>query len=163
MIFYTCPASEQFMNAVTINSSILNPHTHLQKHYWLGIDGGGTNCRAVVVDAEEKVLGEGRAGAANFIRIGLEAAINHIKEAVSEACRQVGIEPAEITAACVGLAGTAHPDHHRQMLTALRESLPISEITLETDARVALAGATGNKAGVVIIGGTGSIACGINA
>jgi len=48
------------------------------------------------------------------------------------------------------------------MLTALKEALPISDIALETDARVALAGATGNKAGVVIIAGTGSIACGIN-
>ena len=48
------------------------------------------------------------------------------------------------------------------MLAALKEALPISDIALETDARVALAGATGNKAGVVIIAGTGSIACGIN-
>jgi len=48
------------------------------------------------------------------------------------------------------------------MLTALKEALPISDIALETDARVALAGATGNKSGVVIIAGTGSIACGVN-
>jgi N-acetylglucosamine kinase-like BadF-type ATPase len=49
------------------------------------------------------------------------------------------------------------------MLAALKEALPIKEILLETDARVALAGATGNSAGIVIIAGTGSIACGINA
>jgi N-acetylglucosamine kinase-like BadF-type ATPase len=49
------------------------------------------------------------------------------------------------------------------MLAALKEALPISEIGLETDARVALAGATGNLPGIVIIAGTGSIACGINA
>jgi len=78
------------------------------------------------------------------------------------ASRQAGVELSEITAACIGLAGVSHPDHHRQMLAALKEASPISDITLETDARVALAGATGNKAGVVIIAGTGSIACGIN-
>jgi N-acetylglucosamine kinase-like BadF-type ATPase len=49
------------------------------------------------------------------------------------------------------------------MLAALKEALPIPEISLETDARVALAGATGNLPGIVIIAGTGSIACGINA
>jgi N-acetylglucosamine kinase-like BadF-type ATPase len=49
------------------------------------------------------------------------------------------------------------------MLAGLNEALPISDIALETDARVALAGATGNQPGVVIIAGTGSIACGINA
>ncbi|MGH9850866.1 MAG: BadF/BadG/BcrA/BcrD ATPase family protein, partial [Blastocatellia bacterium] len=103
------------------------------------------------------------AEAANFIRVGLRSAINHVRQAVDQACRQAEIKPAQITAACIGLAGTSHPDHHRQMLAALKEALPIPNITLETDARVALAGATDNQAGVVIIAGTGSIACGINA
>ena len=151
------------MNAVTINTAVLDTRTHLQTHYWLGIDGGGTNCRAAVTDDEGVVLGQGRADAANFIRVGLDAAIRQVKQAVHEACAEAGIEPARITAACVGLAGTSHPDHHRQMLAALKEALPISDITLETDARVALAGATGNQPGVVIIAGTGSIACGIDA
>lgn len=131
--------------------------------FWLGIDGGGTNCRAAIADDAGTVRGEGRAEAANFLRVGLERAVNHIKQAVNEACRQANIELTAITAACVGLAGTSHPNHHRQMLTALQQALPIAQIALETDARVALAGATGNKAGVVIIAGTGSIACGINA
>lgn len=133
-----------------------------QAHFWLGIDGGGTNCRAVIVDGAGDVIGEGRADAANHIRVGMDAAINHIKQSVAEACRRAKIDPSEIAAACIGLAGVSHPDHNRQMLAALKEALPISDITLETDARVALAGATGNKAGVVIIAGTGSIACGIN-
>ena len=109
------------------------------------------------------VLGEGRAEAANFLRVGLESAIRQIKNSVDEACRKAQIEPSQITAACIGLAGVSHPDHHRRMLAALKEVLPIPEITLETDARVALAAATGNQPGVVIIAGTGSIACGINA
>jgi N-acetylglucosamine kinase-like BadF-type ATPase len=131
--------------------------------FWLGIDGGGTNCRAAVADDEGAVRGEGRADAANFIRVGLDAAIRQIKHAVHEACAQAGIEAAQLTAACAGLAGTSHPDHHRQMLAALKAALPIRDLTLETDARVALAGATGNQPGVVIIAGTGSIACGLNA
>src|SRR5262245_16087193 len=151
------------MNVVTINSAIPDTHAHIKTHYWLGIDGGGTNCRAAVMDSDGNLLGEGYADAANFIRVGLDAAINHIQQSVNKACAEAGIEPSEITAACVGLAGTAHPDHHRQMLTALKDALPIPEITLETDARVALAGATGNQPGVVVIAGTGSIACGINA
>lgn len=151
------------MNAVTFNSPSIEAHTHFLSHFWLGIDGGGTNCRAAVADDDGRVLGEGRADAANFIRVGLEAAIRHVRQAVHEACAEAGIDPAEITAACVGLAGTSHPDHHRRMLAALKDALPIPDITLETDARVALAGATGNQPGIVIIAGTGSIACGINA
>ncbi len=130
--------------------------------YWLGVDGGGTNCRAAIVSGAGDLVGEGRADAANFLRVGLERAVTHIREAVGEACLAAGIELSSIRAACVGLAGVSHPDHHRRMLTALREVLPVSDILLETDARVALAGATGNQPGVVIIAGTGSIACGIN-
>ncbi|MDX2029449.1 MAG: BadF/BadG/BcrA/BcrD ATPase family protein [Blastocatellia bacterium] len=156
------------MNAVASSDSTFpEKHTHMPverpDHYWLGIDGGGTNCRAAVVDDAGKVCGEGRADAANFIRVGLETAIRHVRQSVEQACAQAGIEPSQISAACIGLAGTSHPDHHRQMLTALKEALPIPEIALETDARVALAGATGNLPGIVIIAGTGSIACGINA
>jgi N-acetylglucosamine kinase-like BadF-type ATPase len=131
--------------------------------YFLGVDGGGTNCRAVVVDDSGIVCGEGRAEAANFHRVGLEAAIRHVVSAVGSACDRAGVVPQQITAACIGLAGVSHPDHHRRMLSALKEALPIPDITLETDARVALAGATGNRPGIVIIAGTGSIACGINA
>jgi N-acetylglucosamine kinase-like BadF-type ATPase len=134
-----------------------------QIKYFLGVDGGGTNCRAVVVDELCTVRGEGRAEAANFHRVGLETAIRHIVSAVGSACNRAGIEPEQITAACIGLAGVSHPNHHRRMLSALKEALPITDVILETDARVALAGATGNQPGIVIIAGTGSIACGINA
>lgn len=130
--------------------------------YWLGIDGGGTYCRTVIVNDSGVICGEGRSEAANLLRVGLEATIRHLKSAVEEACGQARIEPQQITAACIGLAGVSHPDHYRSMLAALKEALPIDDMTLETDARVALAGATGNQPGVVVIAGTGSIACGIN-
>lgn len=134
---------------------------HIDK-FWLGVDGGGTNCRAVILGASDEVLGEGGAEAANHIRVGTAAAVNHVVQAVTQACQQAEIELSKVGAACIGLAGVSHPDHHRQMLAALKEALPIPDITLETDARVALAGATGAEPGVVIIAGTGSIACGVN-
>ena len=134
-----------------------------QMGYWLGIDGGGTNCRAAIVDRQGSVVGEGKTDAANFLRVGLDNAVRHIEQAVREACDRAGIRPEQIKAACIGLAGVSHPEHHRRMLEAIKGVLPIPEIALETDARVALAGATGNEPGVVIIAGTGSIACGINA
>src|SRR5262245_26733553 len=151
------------MSVVTFEGVSEEPQSIDQSNFWLGVDGGGTHCRAAIVDDDGEVLGEGSAEAANHIRVGVETAINQVKQAVSQARQRAGIEPSEIAAACIGLAGVSHPDHHRQMLTSLKEVLPIAEITLETDARVALAGATGNQPGVVVIAGTGSIACGINA
>src|SRR5262249_39800643 len=74
----------KFMNTVTpkaVSSTdfagvLANPN--LQSHFWLGVDGGGTNCRAVIADDAGKTLGEGQAEAANFLRVGLEKAVSHV-------------------------------------------------------------------------------------
>ncbi|HZS05161.1 MAG TPA: BadF/BadG/BcrA/BcrD ATPase family protein [Blastocatellia bacterium] len=151
------------MTILTEDISPAEDDVGTDQQYWLGVDGGGTHTRAVIADESGRTLGEGHADAANYHRVGLESAVNSIVRAVHEACAEVGIMPSQITAACIGLAGVSHPDHHRTMLDALKTALPINDIMLETDARVALAGATDLRPGVVIIAGTGSIACGINA
>lgn len=150
------------MNTVTSEAVSIDAHRHTQPVFWLGVDGGGTNSRAVIVDEIGTIRGEGRSDAANLLRVGLENAVKHILQAINAACREAGIETSQIAAACIGLAGVSQAHYHRQMLDALKALLPIPEIMLETDARVALAGATGNQPGIVIIAGTGSIACGIN-
>src|SRR5205085_4023000 len=80
--------------------------------FWLGVDGGGTNCRAALADATGKVLGTGQAAGANLARIGLDAAVTHIQQAVAEACAQASINIAQISGACFGLAGVGNPKHH---------------------------------------------------
>jgi N-acetylglucosamine kinase-like BadF-type ATPase len=151
------------MSSSNADSSTITTLTSDTPAYWLGVDGGGTNCRAVLADATGKILGAGQAAAANLIRVGLDAAIAHIQQAVTEACHQAGHNVAQITGACFGLAGVGNPQHHATMLEALRVALPLKHLLLETDARIALAGATDLQPGVVVIAGTGSIACGINA
>lgn len=135
---------------------------NIEKSYWLGLDGGGTNCRTAIINKDNVVVGEGHGGPANFIRVGLDSAIEQIKLSINQACEKAGIKMTDINTACLGLAGVSPPDHHRRMSDALKDSLPIENIILETDARIALAGATDNKPGIVIIAGTGSIACGVN-
>lgn len=138
--------------------------------YWLGVDGGGTNTRAMLfqapadseIDLAASLVGEGRAEAANFHRVGVESATSAIVKAITQACRQANITPHQINAACIGLAGVSHPDNHRKMYDAIEDALPALNFTLETDARIALAGATAGKPGIVIIAGTGSIAYGVN-
>lgn len=140
-----------------------HPHEPSTGAYWLGVDGGGTHARAAIADAAGKLLGEGHAEAANLVRVGLQTAVANIRQAVEAACTEAGIPLEQITAACFGLAGVGNAKHHQTMLAALRQAFPFEKLALETDARIALAGATDLQPGVVIIAGTGSIACGINA
>jgi N-acetylglucosamine kinase-like BadF-type ATPase len=138
-------------------------HAEKAQTYLLGVDGGGTNARAVIADAAGRALGEGRAEAANLVRVGLATAVANVEKAVAEACANAGLSVAQITTACFGLAGVGNAKHHAAMLAALQNAFPRAAIKLETDARIALAGATDLQPGVVIIAGTGSISCGINA
>jgi len=133
----------------------------VREAYYLGVDGGGTNTRAVITDADYRILGEGHSEASNPLRVGFDEAFSHIEEAIDRACLEAGLERSEITAACIALAGVSDPAHHRRMEDAL-EIIGINNTKLVTDASAALYGALDGQAGVVVIAGTGSIAMGIN-
>src|SRR5256714_15207451 len=49
--------------------------------YLLGVDGGGTKTRAVVVDARQRILGEGEAGASNPLRGGVSDSAEAVRDA----------------------------------------------------------------------------------
>src|SRR5437763_2662495 len=130
--------------------------------YLLGVDGGGTKTRAVVVDARQKILGEGEAGPSNPLRVGVSESANAVRDAAERACVEAGVRRIEIAAAEVGLAGVKRADIRERMRAALRAELGIKSTEVVTDADIALYGATEGKPGLVIIAGTGSICCGIN-
>ncbi len=128
----------------------------------LGVDGGGTKTRAIIIDAEDRVLGEGQAGPSNPLRVGVSNAAAAIREAVDKACAAGRVRRTEIVAAEVGLAGVKREDIRARMREALA-GLGIRPLKVATDAAIALFGATDGKPGLVVIAGTGSNCCGINA
>lgn len=129
---------------------------------FVGVDGGGTKTHAVVVDDDDRVLGEGTTGPSNPLRVGVTSAAAAIREAVERACNAAQVRRADIIAAEVGLAGTRLKELRARMEDALK-NLDIRDIEVVSDADIALFGASGGEAGVVVIAGTGSISCGINA
>jgi glucosamine kinase len=131
--------------------------------YVLGVDGGGTKTRAVVATARGEALGEGRAGPSNPLRVGVSEAVAAVREAVERACQAAGIRRLELAAAAVGLAGVKREDIRERMRAALSSELGLAALEVVTDADIALYGATEGKPGLVVIAGTGSICCGVNA
>lgn len=134
-----------------------------ERAFYIGVDGGGTKTLAVVTDGEFRVLAEGRSGPSNFLRVGLEAAVAAVDEAVSLALVEAGVAPEEVPVSGIGLAGVDHPSLRAKMFHALKRALTVPAILLVGDARAAAAGATNLQPGIVIIAGTGSIAYGVNA
>src|SRR5919199_617090 len=59
------------------------PKIH-SREFVLGVDGGGTKTRAVVMDEEGRILGEGLAGPSNPLRVGVQQAVASIGEAIDK-------------------------------------------------------------------------------
>ncbi len=121
---------------------------------YLGVDGGGTGCRAAVADAEGRVLGLGTAGPANIASDPEGAARNILSAAW--AALSASARPAEEFAslrAGMGLAGA----NASGTVERLRAALPFASARIETDAVAAVKGALGAEDGIVAALGTGSV------
>lgn len=120
---------------------------------FLGIDGGGTGCRAAVADASGRVLGQGEAGPANLTSDPLGTRQNILAATRAALVRAVGPESVEVQLprlrAGLGLAG-AHT-------SAGRLDLPFASARIETDAVTAVKGALWGGDGIVAAIGTGSV------
>ncbi|MES2665509.1 MAG: BadF/BadG/BcrA/BcrD ATPase family protein [Pseudomonadota bacterium] len=119
---------------------------------YLGIDGGGTGCRAAVADASGRVLGVGAAGPAN-VTTDLGVARGNILSAAQAALRQAGAGDLSGLRAGLGLAGAnaLGPQALGQL------DLPFARVRLESDAIAAVKGALGPGDGIVAAIGTGSV------
>ena len=124
---------------------------------WLGVDGGGTGCRAAVADASGLVLGRADAGPAN-IASDLPGALASILHASTAALSQI-VGPDHAVAglaalhAGLGLAGA----NAAGATDALIAALPFARARVETDAITAVKGALRDGDGIVAALGTGSV------
>ncbi|MFC7396676.1 BadF/BadG/BcrA/BcrD ATPase family protein [Chelatococcus sp. GCM10030263] len=121
---------------------------------FLGIDGGGTQCRARIRDVAGRLLGEGRGGPAN-IRLGAATAMQSILMAAREALAGAGLGEADLARlnAGLGLAGAAQTSARERMAA---EPHPFASVAIDTDAYAAWLGATQGADGAILIVGTGS-------
>jgi N-acetylglucosamine kinase len=94
--------------------------------------------------------------------VGIEEATRNVERAVNTALVEAGIAINKVEYAYCGIAGSDHPAHHERVVEALRVFFPRGNFIVDTDGRVALTGAIGFGAGIVIIAGTGSVAFGRN-
>jgi glucosamine kinase len=121
---------------------------------FLGVDGGGTGCRARLGDWAGAVLGEGVAGPAN-IRVGLEEGIRSVLDAAGQCLAQAGASFNDPIVACLALAGASEPREAAAAHAACKQRFRRAIVT--TDAHAACVGAHGGEDGGIVIVGTGSI------
>lgn len=136
----------------------MNSALRAEMPLYLGLDGGGSKCRAVIVSADQQILGEGLAGPANPLR-GMKVATDSIINATQQALTCAGLPFNEMSRliAGAGLAGVNLP-HYFQLFSEWQH--PFKALHLTSDLHIACIGAHQGEAGAVIIIGTGS--CGLS-
>ncbi|KLV04363.1 N-acetylglucosamine kinase [Photobacterium aquae] len=125
--------------------------------YFVGVDGGGTSCRARITDTNGTFLGEAKTGSANIL-LGADIAMASINEAIATAATHAGLDQTSFAAMSVGLA-LAGAEQKSAWYDFMAQPHPYAKVTLNTDAYGACLGAWGGKDGAILIAGTGS--CGI--
>jgi glucosamine kinase len=120
---------------------------------YLGIDGGGTGCRAAVADGSGHILGKAAAGPANLTSDPEGTRANILAATRAALATAIGPEAVESEllrlVAGLGLAGANTTD--------ARLDLPFARVRLETDAVTAVKGALWGGDGIVAAIGTGSV------
>lgn len=123
----------------------------------VGIDGGGTSCRARIRDTQGVLIGEGKSGSANIL-LGVDVAMSSILEAIAQASQHAGLTPQDDSRMHLGLAlAAAEQKDAWHAFMAIKH--PFASMVLNTDAYGACLGAHQGQDGAIMIAGTGS--CGI--
>lgn len=122
----------------------------------LGIDGGATHTRAMLVDERGALAGYGVAGGSNVQSAGREEAARNLAAATRSALGNGDGQAFVARAAFLGMAGVVtHGD--RAVVTAMASELELAGIiAVDHDIRTALAGGLAGRPGIALIAGTGS-------
>ena len=127
--------------------------THATDVY-LGIDGGGTKCKARLEDVQGNLLAEATAGPANAAR-NLTGSVDAVLEASQKVIAKANIKGLTVNNihAGIGLAGINIPQVKQAFL---KQSLPFASWHVTTDLHIACLGAHLGQDGAIVIVGTGS-------
>jgi N-acetylglucosamine kinase-like BadF-type ATPase len=131
----------------------------------IGIDGGGSKTRGRLVYGEQqvqRVIGSTRVGV-----VGFTEACERVVQLLVDLTNDAGIDKSEIDAVVVGVAGIWLEEERQRFAHLLRiiardSGFNLQDLIATSDAEIALRGAFGSEAGIMLIAGTGTITLGKN-
>ena len=143
----------------------MNRKTHDTKgeKYVIGADGGGTKTDMVLMSHQGYIKGRVQGGCSNYQAIGGEKLKIVLLMEIEKLIKVAQIQESQITRFLFGLAGAGRQSDREAVQALFDDTRYSGRIHIESDARVALAGAFGNRPGIILIAGTGAICFGMHA
>ena len=123
----------------------------------LGIDAGGTKTVCLLADERGRVLAEARGGGANLQASGELQVEKVLHQVMDDALGERDVRPAAI---CLGIAGVDREEDAEAVRGIMRRIGFKTRTLVVNDALIALVAGAGDRPGVVVVAGTGSIAYG---
>jgi N-acetylglucosamine kinase-like BadF-type ATPase len=133
------------------------------KTFVMGIDGGGSKTEAILSEISSGKSVLLYSGGINSLTDGADKTAINLKSVIHKAKEILVREQGQLTSIFIGAAGnmTGNPIVH-WTVKMLSEAFPNSLVNGDIDSRIALEGATNGRPGVLVIAGTGSIACSLS-
>ncbi|WP_448062234.1 N-acetylglucosamine kinase [Cellulomonas hominis] len=138
-------------------------------HVIVGADIGGTSTRVMIVDRDGTVRGAGRAGGGNLRSSDRADVTAHLTRALRSALHAAGTSDGTarltVDAAHLGIAGAGAAGRAAARATALRAwaeagaPVPTTPVTVADDLEIAFASAAVGADGLLVLAGTGAVAC----
>ena len=130
------------------------------KKYVIGLDGGGTSTKGVLLDEKGQVCADSIGPSSNIQAIGDQELTKAFEQVILDLIAKAGIEKNKVSYLYAGLAGAGRPADRERISACLSSLDLVKDFTIDTDAMAALAGAFNGKAGIILISGTGAICFG---
>jgi len=128
---------------------------------YLGVDGGGTKTRFLLLDETGTVLAAHTEGPAYHVEIGAEALRSMLGQGIKTTLRRGGVAASHLTFAFLGLPAYGEDRAAVPLLDAAPSSaLPAARYRVGNDMVCGWAGALAGEDGINVVAGTGSIAYG---
>ncbi|GAB6169115.1 BadF/BadG/BcrA/BcrD ATPase family protein [Clostridium carnis] len=130
--------------------------------YYLGIDGGGTKTKYLLVNEDLKKVVECEGATIHIHQTGVDGIKRELKENIEHLCKEANIKVKEISYAFTGVPGYGESLEDKIKIDeAVKEVMEVPYM-IDNDAVNGWAAGTACKAGINMVAGTGSIAYGRN-
>lgn len=130
--------------------------------YVIGIDGGGTKSVLVILDKLRNNLLQCLGGPLNLNSVPEEEVRKNLEDLILKSIERANLSLQDCMGIGIGTAGGSSEQNRKTITAMIREFGFKNPLWIMDDAVTALVGATGEKKGIILIAGTGSIGIGMN-
>ena len=131
--------------------------------YFIGLDGGGTKTKCVLTGDDLKIIDSQIGSATNPLSVGFDESADVLANLLKQVYKK--IKRNSKVYICAGVAGCGREFHAKKLTSKLKRKLnrldlAFEDLSIVSDAEIALEGALSGKPGMLLIAGTGSILIG---